>query len=89
METCESCRFYFPTDKQGIQGECKWEPPKLLMFPKSPPVMGAPPLIELRSLFPPVKSGSWCGQWEVRRKPPGTFEIVPENKKTLKLAEGD
>ncbi len=82
METCESCRFYFPVDKSGGQGECRWEPPKLFVLPAGSSIAGGRQMIELRSLFPPVKSGAWCGRY-IR-----TFE-KPENKKTLKLAEGE
>lgn len=85
METCESCRFYFPTDKQGNQGECRWEPPKLFALPGRPPIAGARPTIKLQSLFPPVRSGAWCGRYEVRTEPLKT----PEDAKILKLAEDD
>ena len=85
METCESCKFYFPIDKQGNQGECRWEPPKLFALPGPRPVVGAPPSLVLQSLWPPVKSGAWCGQYESRTEPLKT----PEDSKTLKLAEGN
>jgi len=66
METCKSCRFYFPTDKNGNQGECRIEPPKLFPLPAGSSIAGGRPMIELRSLFPPVKSGAWCGRYEER-----------------------
>jgi len=64
METCESCRFYFPVDKSGNQGECRFEPPKVFVLPKASSFAGVPPEIILQSLFPPVKSGAWCGRYE-------------------------
>lgn len=69
METCESCRFYFPIDKSGNQGECRWEPPKLFALPGRASVVGGPPTIELRALWPPVLSGAWCGRYEGFTKP--------------------
>lgn len=81
METCESCRFYFPIDKNGNQGECREKPPKIFVLPAGSSIAGGRQMIELRSLFPPVKSGAWCGRYEVERKPPGTFEIVPESER--------
>ncbi len=88
METCESCRFYFPIDKNGNQGQCRWEPPKLFVLPAGSAIAGGPPNIELRALFPILKSGAWCGRWEVPQLPPGTVvEIVPEDEKTIKLAD--
>jgi len=111
METCESCRFYFPVDKSGSQGECREKPPKIFVFPKGSPFAGAPPEIVLQSLWPPVKSGAWCGRYENKLKWTGLVETqdekekaaaeawekldrekplnISEDKKTLKLADGD
>ncbi len=85
METCGSCRFYFPIDKNGNQGECRFEPPKVFVLPKGSPFAGAPPEIVLQSTFPPVKSGAWCGRYEKRAEPLD----IPEDEKTIKLAGGD
>lgn len=76
METCESCRFYFPMDKVGNQGECRWEPPKLFALPAGSPIAGGRQMIELRALWPPVLSGAWCGRYEKWAGPIETSEDV-------------
>ena len=81
METCESCRFYFPIDKNGNQGECRWEPPKLFALPAGASLAGGRQMIELRALWPAVKSGAWCGKWEKRTEPLD----IPEDEKTAQL----
>lgn len=84
METCGSCRFYFPIDKAGNQGECRWEPPKLFVLPGALRLSACRPRLSC-ALWPPVLSGAWCGRYEKRKEPLG----IPEDKKTIKLAEGD
>jgi len=82
METCESCKFYFPVDKTGNQGQCRLTPPKIFALPGPSSVVSGQPSIALQSLWPSVRSGAWCGRWEVPRLPPGTVvEIVPEDEK--------
>jgi len=80
METCKGCRFYFSVDKDGSQGECRLEPPKLFVLPGRAKVVGLPSPIELRSLFPPVMPGAWCGQYVKG------FE-AEKSTKTINLAE--
>lgn len=98
METCESCRFYFPIDKSGNQGECRFEPPKVFVLPAGSSIAGGRQMIELRSLWPLVKSGAWCGRYEGFTEPLETetgevrvcrdkVRIIEKDEKKLKLTD--
>ena len=63
VEKCAECKFYQQKGNQPGQGACRRFPPdvNLIIQPPQPPFNQ--PGIMIKSDFPPVMTGEWCGEF--------------------------
>lgn len=63
VRDCMSCQFEF--DEDGKVGQCRRFPPKLHIIP--PALQGG--RSQMTPMYPPVTSGMWCGEFELKIRP--------------------
>jgi hypothetical protein len=66
MVQCKDCRFFQPLEKRPV-GQCRREPPKLMLVPSGPSISAGPNQMSMSAppdMFPPVTPDGWCGMGE-------------------------
>jgi len=65
---CEVCAFFQPNpQKKGAEGDCRYNPPKLLTLPGRN--MAGQNVIQMQAFFPIVSAELWCGCFEPKNIP--------------------
>lgn len=68
---CEDCRYWFRervdgNKKEMIEGECRVNPPQILLVPVqslSLGLAGNGPVLSINGFFPRTRSDIWCGKF--------------------------
>ena len=63
MDTCSSCFFFAPIDKQP-SGLCRRFPPVPMLVPGPPAALdpNKTPTLMVQAHFPPMNPNGWCGE---------------------------
>jgi hypothetical protein len=61
---CEDCRYWVrtPVDQKQNDGECRVEPPQVLLMPM-PTKVGLTPGLTVNGFFPRTRTDLWCGKF--------------------------
>lgn len=63
-ENCISCRFFQLAWRDEL-GHCRKNPPTVIPFEWSDEIGNSILQLEMKTVFPAVQSGDWCGLFEI------------------------
>lgn len=80
LDSCATCRFYFPDDRAGgRQGLCDAAPPMPVFVPTMDPLTRQEGL-SLQAIRAPVGMNHWCGSFKPGEHPVAARERASANQ---------